>query len=262
MTELSSVRGSWPREAVVVASQKSFAEGWTIGIEDEGTVGDVFSGARVDRRIPMLNTIMAYGSLGYANVNRSSTAAATTQSKLSPHQGPVHVKGSSIFEPALKQSESPAPTWIPFTTGIGVTRFAQLIRPVILNSPTNPATTSPAAAFSSSVNLRAIATAAMAFMGCTGSGSPNATPVKMFAAPVKSKVDGNEIEFVSTNAVISGRSVPKSPSEPESSASGWDLMVSRLCLWTPRSRETGVDGNGMALGESQGCGNEKEEKRI
>jgi hypothetical protein len=95
---------------------------------------------------------------------------------------------------------------MPLTTGTGVTRFAQLIKPVTLNTPTKPATTSPAAAFSSSVNCLAIATAAMAFMGCTGRGSPNARPVKRFAAPVKRSVDGRDIEFERTKAVMSGRS--------------------------------------------------------
>jgi hypothetical protein len=117
---------------------------------------------------------------------------------------------------------------MPFTIGIGVTLLANPIKPVMLKIPTKPATTSPAAAFSSSVNLRAIATAAMAFIGCTGSGMPNTTPVKIFAAPVNSSVDGKEIEFASTSAVISGSRVPRSPRDPDSSASGWDLIVSTL----------------------------------
>jgi hypothetical protein len=75
---------------------------------------------------------------------------------------------------------------------------------------------------------------------------------------VKSRVDGSEIEFVRTNAVMSGSSVPKSPSEPESSARGCDLMVSKLCFWTRRSRDTGVDGNGMTFCKSL----EIEEVRI
>lgn len=70
-----------------------------------------------------------------------------------------------MLDPALRHSESPAPTWMPFTTGMGVTRFAQLSKPVTLNKPTNAATTIPAAAFSLSEKLRAMATAAMAFMG-------------------------------------------------------------------------------------------------
>jgi hypothetical protein len=239
------VSGSWPKDAVVVAFQKSFAEGCTIGIEVCETVEESVLGPRIDKRRPTPKTIMAYGIRGNANVNNSRTTAATTHMRLSPHHGPVQVKGASIFEPALKQSEIPAPTWMPFTTGIGVTRFAQLINPVTLNTPTKPATTSPAAAFSSSVNFLAIATAAIAFMGCTGSGIPNATPVKMLAAPVNSSVDGNDIEFVSTSAVMSGSNVPKSPREPESSASGCDLKKSTLCLWMRRSRGIGFERNVM-----------------
>jgi hypothetical protein len=111
-----------------------------------------------------------------------------------------------------------------------------LIRPRILNTPTKAATTRPAAAFSSMVNCRAIATAAIAFIGCTGRGIPNARPVRIFAAPVNSNVEGKDIEFVKTNAVISGNRVPRSPSEPESSANGCDLIVSTLCICVRRKR--------------------------
>jgi hypothetical protein len=117
--------------------------------------------------------------------------------------------------------------------------LAHLSSPVTLNRPTNPATTRPAAAFSSRENLCAMATAAMAFMGWTGSGNPNVTPVKMFAAPVNNNVDGNEIEFVMTSAVMSGSKVPRSPREPDSSASGCDLTVLKLWRWTCRSRVIG-----------------------
>ena len=117
--------------------------------------------------------------------------------------------------------------------------MAQLSRPVTLNRATSPATTRPAAAFSSSENLRAMATAAMAFIGWTGSGNPNATPVKIFAAPVNNSVDGNEIEFVITSAVMSGSNVPRSPREPDSSASGCDLIVLTLWRWTRQSRVIG-----------------------
>lgn len=90
-------------------------------------------------------------------------------------------------------------------------------------------TTRPAAAFSSIVNFRAIATAAMAFIGCTGKGMPKATPVSIFAVPVPSKVAGREMDLVITRAVISGRRVPRSPKDPDSSAIGSDLNVSTLC---------------------------------
>ena len=225
MTELRIVRGSWPMEAVEVACQKSWAEGCRMGIEGGGCVSFDGVGPRAERTRPIVKTIKAYGSFGYANVDSKSRTAKRAQSRLSPHHGPVQESGLSIVVPALRQRDRPAPTWMPFTTGMGVTRFAQFMSPVMLNNPTKAATTSPAAAFSSSVNFRAMATAAIAFMGCTGNGIPNAMPVSMLAAPVKSKVEGSDIEFVMTRAVISGSRVPRSPSEPENSARGCSLSV-------------------------------------
>jgi hypothetical protein len=113
-------------------------------------------------------------------------------------------------------------------------------------------TTTPAAAVSSNVNFLATATAAIAFIGCTGSGIPNATPVSTLAAPVKRSVAGNEIDLVMTRAVMSGRSVPRSPRDPESSASGADAKVSTLCLWTLRSRGKGFPIDTMMLAEERG----------
>ncbi len=55
-------------------------------------------------------------------------------------------------------------------------------------------------------------------------------PVRMLAPPVKSKVEGREIEFVRASAVMSGSSVPKSPRDPDISASGCDFIVWILCL--------------------------------
>lgn len=203
------------------------------------------AGPREDRIRPITKTMRAYGSFGYAKVTKRSMTAAIAQSKLSPHHGPVHSRGFNIVVPALKHSDKPAPTCMPFTTGIGVTRFAQLINPVTLNNPTKAATINPAAAFSSSVNFRAIATAAIAFIGCTGSGMPNAMPVKAFAAPVNKSVEGREMELVTTRAVISGSRVPRSPSDPETSAKGCDLSVCTLCMWLLRSRENGLARDGM-----------------
>lgn len=94
----------------------------------------------------------------------------------------------------------------------------------------------PAAAFSSRVNLREMATAAIAFMGWTGNGMPKAMPVSMLAAPVKSNVAGREMELEMTRAVMRGKRVPRSPSEPESSARGAATKVSTLCLWAFRRR--------------------------
>jgi hypothetical protein len=73
-------------------------------------------------------------------------------------------------------------------------------------------------------------------MGCTGRGIPKATPVRTFAAPVNSSVEGKDIEFVKTSVVMSGNRVPRSPSEPDSSANGCDLIVSTLCICVRRKR--------------------------
>lgn len=228
MTELSIVRGNWPREAVEIAVQKSWLEGWRMGIAASGTVMSASWEDPRERMMPVVKTIIAYGMRGWAKVQRSKRTAARAQRRLSPHHGPVQVSGRSIFDPALRHNESPAPTWMPLTTGMGVTRFAQLSRPVTLKKPTNTATTIPAAAFSLRENLRAMATAAMAFIGWTGRGRPKERPVRMLAAPVKSSVEGNDIEFDITSAVMSGSNVPRSPSEPDSSASGCSRIVSTL----------------------------------
>jgi hypothetical protein len=89
------------------------------------------------------------------------------------------------------------------------------------------------------VNFLAIATAAIAFIGCTGNGIPNAIPVTIFAAPVNSNVAGREIDLDMTRAVRMGSRVPRSPSDPENSARGSFLTVSTLCLWALRRRGSG-----------------------
>jgi len=131
-------------------------------------------------------------------------------------------------EPALRQRLRPAPIWMPLTTGTGVTLLAQLIMPVILMIPTRAATTMPAAAVVLREKFLAMATAAIAFMGWTGSGMPKPMPVRILAAPVNRRVEGREIEFWIVRAVIKGRRVPRSPREPESSARGWVRRVRRL----------------------------------
>jgi hypothetical protein len=231
MTELRSVSGSWPRAAVEVAYQKSLGEGWMTGIEKVEWVSGLRElGDRREKRTPMAKTIMAKGSLGKRSVVNRNRAAASAHKRLSLHNGPVQLRGPRSEDPALRQRDKPAPTWMPFTTGTGVILFAQLTNPVMLNKPTRLATTNPAAAVSSLENLRATATAAMAFIGCTGRGAPNVMPVTIFAAPVNRSVEGRDIEFVRTKAVMSGSKVPRSPREPDSSASGASLKVEILCL--------------------------------
>ena len=91
-----------------------------------------------------------------------------------------------------------------------------------------------------------MATAAIAFIGCTGNGMPKATPVRIFAVPVQSRVAGREIDLVMTRAVMSGRRVPRSPNDPDSSPIGSDLSVSTLCLWATRRRGNGFESETIA----------------
>jgi len=73
-----------------------------------------------------------------------------------------------------------------------------------------------------------MAVAAIAFIGWTGSGMPKIRPVRMLARPVKTRVEGRETDRVRVKASRRGRRVPRSPREPESSASGVLRIVSIL----------------------------------
>jgi len=88
---------------------------------------------------------------------------------------------------------NPAPTWIPLTTGIGIVLVNHWSRPVMLKTRMQHATKIPAAAVCPAVRDFSIATAAIAFIGCTGSGMPKTMPVRMLNMPVKIKVVGSEI---------------------------------------------------------------------
>jgi len=66
-------------------------------------------------------------------------------------------------------------------------------------------------------------------MGCTVSGTPNTTPVKMFHTPEKTNVEDNDIDPFTARAIISGRSVPRSPRDPEISEIG-DLRKAATLL--------------------------------
>ena len=124
----------------------------------------------------------------------------------------------------------------PFTTGIGIDLEDQLTKPVTLRTNTTAATVIPAAMFSWMEYLRAMAMAAMAFIGCTGKGIPKRTPVAMFAMPVNTSVLESEIECVKVSAIMRGRRVPRSPRLPDNSERGCDrrFCTLRECiLWRP-----------------------------
>jgi hypothetical protein len=88
--------------------------------------------------------------------------AKNAQIMLSPQFGCTHPRGWSKLLPADKTSERPAPTWIPFTTGVGMTCVNHLSIPVELKMNTTPAVAKPAETVSWIENFLAIATAAIA----------------------------------------------------------------------------------------------------
>lgn len=101
----------------------------------------------------------------------------------------------------------------------------------------------PADNVSSMVNLRAMATAAIAyhhqhfsgsgfmqftFMGCTGNGIPKNTPVNTFHRPEKTRVVDKDMELLTARVIIKGRRVPRSPSDPDISSKGELRRVATL----------------------------------
>ena len=57
---------------------------------------------------------------------------------------------------------------------------------------------------------------------------PNATPVRTFQSPENTKVVESEIELLTARAIMSGRRVPRSPSDPEISDRGEARKVATL----------------------------------
>ena len=62
-----------------------------------------------------------------------------------------------------------------------------------------------------------IATAAIAFIGCTGMGIVKMSPVNRLKAPAQKSIAEKESPVINANPRIMGRKVPRSPREPESS---------------------------------------------
>ncbi len=130
--------------------------------------------------------------------------------------------------------DRPVPTWMPLTTGMGIRCVNQWISPVMLRNPMAAATKMPALAISAWLKFWARATAAMAFMGCTGKGMPKARPVSMLASPLKTSVLEREMARIWVRAMRMGRRVPRSPKAPDISVNGWREKVSRLYRWVSR----------------------------
>lgn len=56
-------------------------------------------------------------------------------------------------------------------------------------------------------------------------------PVRMLARPVKTRVEGREMECVSVRDMRRGKRVPKSPRDPEISERGWERRARALWVW-------------------------------
>lgn len=132
MMEFRVVRGSWPRPAVRAPVRKSVRlgrrgcgcqrpkmEGWGVGLLCREIRAAM---------MPIVNTSRAKGMRGVrvvgdvvAAVRSSSMNAPTAHSRLSRHGGGVQLSGARSVVPAEMTRLSPAPTWIPLTTGMGIT---------------------------------------------------------------------------------------------------------------------------------------------
>lgn len=137
------------------------------------------------------------------------------QRRLSAQEGVTQPREERMVPPADITSDKPAPTWIPLMTGMGMASANQRRRPVMLKIKMQRPTKMPAAAMVPLLNDRAMATAAMAFIGWTGSGIPKNRPVRMLKTPEKIRVLDNETVSLIARAMAIGRKVPRSPSEPE-----------------------------------------------
>lgn len=158
------MRGTCPRPA-----SKAPVENW----DQEGTYvrgchalkeGSVSSPPiHRDKTSPRMKINNAYGTRGIFWVKSNATNAKSAHTRLSPQFGLNQPSGCKRELPADNTSDSPAPTWMPFTTGVGITRVNHLSIPVALNTKTIPAVVKPAEMVSSMENFRAMATAAMAY---------------------------------------------------------------------------------------------------
>lgn len=115
---------------------------------------------------PRMKIRRAYGIFGSLSVMRRKRKAKSAQMRLSKAFGVAQPRGWRSEVPAERTRERPAPTWIPFTIGVGMTRVNQRRRPVTEKKRTKAEVVKPAEIVSSIVNLRAMATAAIACELC------------------------------------------------------------------------------------------------
>lgn len=164
MTELRVVRGSWPRPASIAPVLNDSRDGTEIlgcHIVRDGK----FDGParRTEKTSPTQKITSAYGKRENRWVKRSAMKAAIAQKRLSAHDGEVQPRGLRRDVPADRTNDSPAPTWIPFTTGVGMALVNQCSNPVMLNNRTVPDTKNPADTVSATVKDLEMATAAIAY---------------------------------------------------------------------------------------------------
>jgi hypothetical protein len=226
--EFNVVSGSCPNPASTLPTRISVQLGTNTCGRHIRSVGRFSGGtAMIAVTTPSKKTAKAYGNRFNDAVSSSTMNAAAAPRRLSCH-GDTAPRGLSKLLPAERISDNAAPTCMPLTTGIGMILVNHCRSPVTLKKSTAMLTKRPADAVSALVRLRDIATAAMAFIGCTGRGMANTRPVMMLKHPVKMRVVESEIDSVMERAMRRGRRVPRSPREPDISCRGEERNVFRL----------------------------------
>lgn len=80
------------------------------------------------------------------------------------------------------------------------------------------------------------------FIGWTGKGMPKKTPVSIFHSPEKTRVVDREMELLTARAIMRGKRVPRSPSDPEISEMGDLRRTATLFACTRRILEKSIVG--------------------
>mmetsp|Transcript_4178 Transcript_4178/g.10880 ORF Transcript_4178/g.10880 Transcript_4178/m.10880 type:complete len:254 (+) Transcript_4178:749-1510(+) len=213
----------------------------------------------------------------------SSVTAATVRSATTTPSPPIHLTSARVrallFSASvvvqhpsyaraspLLASASPRPACTPRTMAAGHALAAHFSSPVAASMPTIVATIAPAAATSARFKPCAIATAAMAFIGCTASGLPMTRPETTECTPVTKSVTVGLMAAVMAIPIKSGMNVPRSPSAPAASVGHQQHPLSfpiarsyqhlcaplRSCSRVSSSRRSMHADNNLAWGESSG----------
>jgi hypothetical protein len=97
-----------------------------------------------EKIIPRRKIDKAYGNRENCNVISRRIKAKMAHSILSAQLGDDNPRGWRRELPADNTKERPAPTWMPLTTGVGITRLNHLSKPERLKISTTPETKKPA----------------------------------------------------------------------------------------------------------------------